>query len=77
MSVFPAQVTSEEYAAAQPDPIAPFSAPVAGHMNDDHADATAAMIKHYVGLTGRRAGRPGGSVRPSLVDWPGNGGQCL
>ncbi|PSC75188.1 FMN-binding split barrel [Micractinium conductrix] len=49
------KVTAEEYAEAQPDPIAPFSAPVAGHMNDDHADATAAMIKHYVGITVSKA----------------------
>ncbi|KAL4422913.1 hypothetical protein ABPG75_009110 [Micractinium tetrahymenae] len=45
------KVTAEEYADAESDPIAPFSAPVAGHMNEDHADATAAMIKHYVGIT--------------------------
>lgn len=45
------KVTAEEYAAAEPDPIAPFSAPVAGHMNEDHADSTIAMIKHYVGIS--------------------------
>lgn len=46
------QVTAEEYAAAAVDPIYKFSAPVAGHMNADHADATRAMVKHYVGITG-------------------------
>ena len=38
-------------------PPPPPSHPPTGHMNDDHADATAAMIKHYVGITG--AWRPG------------------
>lgn len=46
------QVSGAEYTAAQPDAIAPFSAPVSAHMNADHADATAAMIRHYVGITG-------------------------
>lgn len=49
------KVTGEEYAEAQPDPIAAFSGPVAGHMNEDHADSTAAMIKHYVGITVSKA----------------------
>lgn len=48
----PPQITAEEYAEAAPDPIYQFSAPVAGHMNADHADATRAMVKHYVGITG-------------------------
>ncbi|KAI3430593.1 hypothetical protein D9Q98_005186 [Chlorella vulgaris] len=48
-------ITSEEYAAAEPDPIAPFTGPVAGHMNADHADTTVAMIKHYVGITVSKA----------------------
>jgi|MDTB01.1.fsa_nt_gb putative heme iron utilization protein len=43
-------VTPEEYKAAQPDPLAPFAGHVIGHMNDDHSDATAAMVKHYVGV---------------------------
>ena len=47
-------VAGAEYAAAAPDPISPFSAPVAGHMNADHADATAAMVKHYVGISGEK-----------------------
>lgn len=50
------QITPEEYAEAGPDPIYQFSGPVGGHMNDDHADATRAMIKHYVGITGVRRG---------------------
>ena len=59
-----AQITAEEYAAAAPDPIHQFSGPVAGHMNEDHADATAAMIKHYVGITGGW-----GSRRVGVVSW--------
>ena len=60
------QISAEEYNAAEADPIAPFSSPVAGHMNEDHADATRAMIKHYVGITGEpkegepKRGRRGG-----------------
>ncbi|EFN51899.1 hypothetical protein CHLNCDRAFT_139512 [Chlorella variabilis] len=49
------KITEEEYGAAQPDPVAPFSAPVAGHMNADHAEATVAMMKHYVGITVSKA----------------------
>jgi len=43
-------VTAEEYKKASPDPISAFSAPVMKHMNDDHADSTIAMVKHYAGL---------------------------
>lgn len=46
-----AQVTGEEYLACSPDPVAAFSGPICGHMNDDHADATKAIVKHYTGLT--------------------------
>jgi putative heme iron utilization protein len=45
------KVAGGDYAAAAPDPVAPFSAPVCGHMNADHSDSTLAMIKHYVGIT--------------------------
>lgn len=44
-------ISAADYAAAAPDPIAPFSAPVAGHMNADHAESTAAMVRHYVGIS--------------------------
>eukprot|EP00443_Scrippsiella_acuminata_P101701 CAMPEP_0115691582 /NCGR_PEP_ID=MMETSP0272-20121206/62731_1 /TAXON_ID=71861 /ORGANISM="Scrippsiella trochoidea, Strain CCMP3099" /LENGTH=360 /DNA_ID=CAMNT_0003131567 /DNA_START=50 /DNA_END=1128 /DNA_ORIENTATION=+ len=43
-------ITAEEYAAAKPDPVAPFSGPIAGHMNDDHGDATLAIVKGTTGL---------------------------
>jgi putative heme iron utilization protein len=37
-------VTSQEYKEAKPDPIAEFGPHVAEHMNQDHQDATKAMI---------------------------------
>jgi len=45
-----ADITPDEFLGAKPDPILAFSAPIAGHMNDDHSDSTVAMIGHYVGL---------------------------
>jgi hypothetical protein len=44
------QLSAAEYAQVAPDPVLAFSAPVASHMNDDHAESTVAMIRHYVGL---------------------------
>ena len=44
------QVAPEEYAAAAPDPVYEFSQPVAGHMNADHAKATAAIVKLVTGM---------------------------
>eukprot|EP00245_Coleochaete_scutata_P003530 TRINITY_DN15180_c0_g4_i1.p1 TRINITY_DN15180_c0_g4~~TRINITY_DN15180_c0_g4_i1.p1 ORF type:complete len:352 (-),score=61.42 TRINITY_DN15180_c0_g4_i1:284-1339(-) len=43
------ELTGETYKAAQPDFIAPFAAPIAKHMNMDHADATLAMAEHAIG----------------------------
>lgn len=43
-------VSAAEYAAAAVDPVAGFSAPVCGHMNDDHADAIAGMAAAATGL---------------------------
>jgi len=40
------QMSAAEYDAASPDPVAPFSRPIASHMNADHADSTAAMVRH-------------------------------
>ncbi len=45
------QITAEQYAAATPDPVAAFSAPVAQHMNEDHADATRAIVKEVAKIT--------------------------
>ena len=44
-------VTPTDFLNSKPDPIAPFATPVLKHMNEDHADSTIAMIKHYVGIT--------------------------
>lgn len=43
-------ISPDEYKKATPDPIAAFSAPVMKHMNDDHADSTIAMVKHYTNM---------------------------
>jgi len=43
-------ITAEEYADAKPDPVAPFSAPVSAHMNDDHGSSTLAIVKGTTGL---------------------------
>jgi len=43
-------ITAEEYTEAKPDVISAFGGHVAAHMNDDHMDATIAMVNHYVGL---------------------------
>lgn len=40
-------ITPEEYTKAKPDPLAAFADHVIGHMNDDHSDATVAMVQHY------------------------------
>ena len=45
------QIPAEDYFTAKPDPVFQFSGPVAGHMNADHADSTAAIVKNVVGLT--------------------------
>jgi len=44
-------VDGDEYLKGTCDPVAKFAAPIASHMNADHADSIIAMTKHYVGLT--------------------------
>lgn len=44
------KISKDEYLNATPDPVAKFSVTVAGHMNADHAEATVAMISHYIGI---------------------------
>lgn len=44
-------VAAADYAAAKPDPVAAFAAPVCGHMNADHGADMLAMVKHYTGLS--------------------------
>ena len=48
-------MTAEEYFAAKPDPVSPFSGPVAAHMNADHESATRAIVKAVAGITVSRA----------------------
>lgn len=43
-------LTGEEYLAAKPDPVAAYASHVMKHMNDDHSDATSAIVQHYVGV---------------------------
>lgn len=45
------QLQSSSYLAAHPDPIAPFSGPVATHMNADHSETIHAMVRHYAGIS--------------------------
>jgi putative heme iron utilization protein len=45
------KISAQDYLAATPDPVAKFSGPVAGHMNEDHADSIVAMVKHCAGIT--------------------------
>ncbi|HEY2018724.1 MAG TPA: DUF2470 domain-containing protein [Bryobacteraceae bacterium] len=42
-------VTAEDYAAAEPDPLAPSAAGIIGHMNADHADALRRISAHFAG----------------------------
>ncbi|VEU34526.1 unnamed protein product [Pseudo-nitzschia multistriata] len=41
-------VSAGDYKAAKPDPVMAFGGHVAAHMNDDHSEATMAMVRHYV-----------------------------
>ena len=43
-------LSARQLAEASPDPVAAFSAPVAGHMNADHGDAVLAMARSATGL---------------------------
>ena len=49
------QISASDYAAAQPDPIASFAAPIAKHMNEDHAESTVAMLRHFGKLSAEAA----------------------
>lgn len=44
-------VEADEYAVAEPDPIAPFADGIVAHMNADHADSHVMLIHHVVGRT--------------------------
>lgn len=49
--------SADQYVEAQPDPVKPFAAPVCSHMNEDHADATAAIATQCTGLSPLRDAR--------------------
>jgi len=42
-------ISAEEYAAAQPDPVAESASGIIQHMNADHAEALRLIARHYVG----------------------------
>ena len=42
-------VAAEDYAAAEPDPLADVAGEILRHMNADHADALLAIARHYAG----------------------------
>jgi len=44
------ELDGEEYLAAAVDPIAQFTAPIAGHMNRDHADQTKDIAENSLGV---------------------------
>jgi len=46
-----ASTTVEDYAAAEPDPVAPSAAYAVGHLNEDHADALLDMARAIAGHT--------------------------
>ncbi|GAB5363884.1 hypothetical protein AAMO2058_000921600 [Amorphochlora amoebiformis] len=50
-----ANVPSAEYLKAEADPIMGFADKIAGHMNDDHQDATKAIVKAELGLDCEKA----------------------
>lgn len=41
-------VTAKEYSEASPDPVSEFGPAIAAHMNEDHMDATIAIVKAVV-----------------------------
>lgn len=44
------EFSKEEYQAANVDPIAQFSKPVASHMNRDHAEDTRIIVQHSTSI---------------------------
>lgn len=49
-------VDPDEYAAAEPDPVAADEAGIVSHMNDDHADALRTMADHLLDIDGEVTG---------------------
>lgn len=65
--------TAEDYAAAAPDPVAPFAAGAVEHLNDDHAEALLDMARAIAGYTDATAAACTGADRYGLdlvVDTP-------
>ena len=48
-------VTGEDWTAARPDPLAPHAAAILAHMNEDHADAMAALCRAFSRATDAEA----------------------
>ena len=46
------QLKPADYAAARPDPVAHFTAPIAKHMNEDHGEQLTSIVRHVVPLGG-------------------------
>jgi len=48
-------VTSDDYRAAEADPLAPFASGILEHMNADHAEALRHITRHFAGLDAEEA----------------------
>jgi putative heme iron utilization protein len=48
-------VASNDYRAAEPDPLAPHAAGIIEHMNADHADALRQITRHFANLDAEEA----------------------
>ena len=48
-------VTTDDYRAAEADPLAPFAAGILEHMNADHAEALRHITRHFAGLDAEEA----------------------
>lgn len=62
------QVSAQEYEASTTDPVAAFTAPIASHMNADHADSIIAMLKHYASIPVQQA-KITGLDRCGIASW--------
>lgn len=66
-----------EYLEAEPDPVAPFASPVMAHMNDDHTDSTAEIVRKCVGVPVKDATMVGldslGMTVKCTMDFAGGG----
>ncbi|GAA1896953.1 HugZ family pyridoxamine 5'-phosphate oxidase [Williamsia serinedens] len=58
--------TGPDYAAAQPDPVAPASGPAVDHLNADHADSLASMARAFGGFPDATAASCTGADRYGL-----------